>query len=188
MEIDEFAAQSCVRHEPAPDPGTVMSNEDTDLSRMMDRATTLAGTAFTLALSRPVTFALAHFGTIPFTSSLSRTVTFALAHFGTIPFTSSLSRPITFALAFSGFSTLSFAVAGDFAFAFAFARTSLAGRTFFVGGGRAEREWDEPGDAEREYGIEPRFSPSGVCYHENTLMQGGVIADTRRHSCKGGCR
>ncbi len=117
----------------------------------------------------------------------------AVAHLAVV---SLASRLVAFGTITFGSGPVAFARIGPRFIAFArigprfiaFATIAFAGGTLFFGFGRSKRDENEPGEAEHEDGIEPGFSFSGVCDHDDTLMQGGVIANTRRHPCNSGCR
>jgi hypothetical protein len=124
-------------------------------------------------------------GTMPF----ARVFLFAAALPGTISFAASFPGTISFAAALPRTISFSFATTGKVAFTLSFSRTlPLAGRFYFVGRRGAEGDGHDPGDAGDEQGVQPCIFSDGVCDHLNALLQGGMVADTRRHPCDGGRR
>jgi hypothetical protein len=187
MDLVEFGAEVDHRDLAVAELDPVAVNDDADLALAMH------GTAFTRTSVPGSTLAGTSLPWAAFATALALTfaghgaVTLALPFPG-----ASFAGTVAFPFSFAGTVALSFTPA--FAFAFPVAGTffpgffALAGRTLLVGGGRTEGDGDKPGEAGDEDGVEPTFSLGGVCDHLDALLQGGMVSDTRRHSCDGGCR
>jgi len=160
LHMNEFATQLPVGDEAVAHAGSIGHNEDGDFSR--------AGT-----------------GALAFTGTLA----FAFTTTGTLAFARSFAGTPAFARSFTWTIALAFCASGTIALALSFPRPiSLTGRLFFIGRRGAERDGHDPGDAGDEQGVQPCIFSDGVCDHLNALLQGGMIADTRRHPCDGGRR
>ena len=160
----------------------------TAFTRTSVPGTSVPGTTFTRTSLPGAAFATALALSVPGHGSVTLALPVPGASFTGATFTGTIAFP----LAFTGTVAVSFTPA--FAFSFPLAGTffpgflALAGRTLLVGGGRTEGDGDEPGETGDEDGVEPTFSLGGVCDHLDALLQGGMVSDTRRHSCDGGCR